>query len=173
MNVTNEEDYLFAFKDTVRSVVESLHPVSETAREDMRASGMVGLLKAIRSYDSSKGVFQPYIRARIRGEILDDLRTADWLPRHARKSPGAPQRVDLEYADHVPDPGALPSHAAVQREVIDSIATLPEMLQRIIFLHYFRGETFRTIAQEFQLTGSRIGQLHAEGLRLLRKAVCE
>ena len=46
--------------------------------------GMIGLLEAARSFDSSKGVeFESYALSRVRGAILDELRQLSYLPRSA------------------------------------------------------------------------------------------
>jgi RNA polymerase sigma factor for flagellar operon FliA len=48
-------------------------------------SGIVGLLEAIQRYDSSRGVaFQTYARYRIQGEIMEYLRSLDWVSRSVR-----------------------------------------------------------------------------------------
>lgn len=46
--------------------------------------GMIGLLEAARSFDSSKGVeFESYALSRVRGAILDEVRQLSYLPRSA------------------------------------------------------------------------------------------
>lgn len=152
----------------VDTVVHSMRPVSATVRGDMRSSGMVGVLKALRSYDPTKGAFESYARRRIRGEILDDLRTADWLPRTARSRPNAPTLVSLLFAADVPSHEVSPAEAAVVAEVLESVETLPDRLRRIIVRHYFWGETFAEIGAVLHLTGVRIGQLHRVAIETLR-----
>jgi len=50
--------------------------------DDLYSSGLVGLLNAIRRYDSRSGTsFETYARVRIRGAIFDELRRLDWVPR--------------------------------------------------------------------------------------------
>lgn len=49
-------------------------------------AGVLGLLSAARQYDESKGVpFDRYAEIRIRGAILDELRSMDQTPRSARR----------------------------------------------------------------------------------------
>ena len=46
--------------------------------------GMIGLLEAARSFDTSKGVeFESYALSRVRGAILDEVRQLSYLPRSA------------------------------------------------------------------------------------------
>jgi RNA polymerase sigma factor FliA len=55
-------------------------------KEDLIQAGMVGLLEAIRSYDSSQGAsFKTYAGIRIRGSMLDEVRRSDWTPRSVHK----------------------------------------------------------------------------------------
>ncbi len=52
---------------------------------DLMQAGTFGLMGAIDSFDLSKGVkFETYCAARIRGAILDELRSMDWVPRLVR-----------------------------------------------------------------------------------------
>jgi RNA polymerase sigma factor FliA len=54
--------------------------------EDLYSAGVVGLLDAFGKFDPSKQVqFSSYAQFRIRGAILDSLRTLDWSPRELRR----------------------------------------------------------------------------------------
>lgn len=53
--------------------------------DDLISAGTVGLLEAITSFDPNLAVkFETYAKFRIRGAMLDELRTRDWLPRGVR-----------------------------------------------------------------------------------------
>ena len=61
-----------------------LPPHVET--DDLESAGIPGLLAAIESYDPDKDVeFATYAQIRIRGAILDELRSMDSLPRSLRE----------------------------------------------------------------------------------------
>src|SRR3954471_10008559 len=50
--------------------------------DDLVSAGVVGLLDAFAKFDPDKKVqFRSYAQFRIRGAILDSLRTLDWSPR--------------------------------------------------------------------------------------------
>ena len=52
---------------------------------DLINAGVVGLIEAYRNFDTSKGVkFDTYASLRVRGSILDELRSMDWVPRSVR-----------------------------------------------------------------------------------------
>ncbi len=53
--------------------------------EDLISSGVIGLMDAIDKYDPSRdNKFKTYAEFRIRGAILDELRSQDWVPRSVR-----------------------------------------------------------------------------------------
>ena len=54
--------------------------------DDLVSWGIVGLLDAIGKYDPRKEAsFSTYAQFRIRGAILDHLRSLDWVPRSVRQ----------------------------------------------------------------------------------------
>ena len=64
---------------------------------DLMNAGVIGLLDAIDKFDSERGVkFKTYAEVRVRGAIIDSLRSLDWAPRSLRR-----KSKDLErtYAD--------------------------------------------------------------------------
>ncbi len=53
--------------------------------DDLISAGIFGLMDAIDAYDMDRGVkFETYCVPRIRGAMLDELRTMDWVPRLVR-----------------------------------------------------------------------------------------
>jgi RNA polymerase sigma factor for flagellar operon FliA len=53
--------------------------------DDLLSAGTFGLIRALDSFDLSRGLaFSTYAVRRIRGAILDDLRSQDWAPRAVR-----------------------------------------------------------------------------------------
>src|SRR5207249_10782316 len=53
--------------------------------DDLISAGVFGLMDAIEAFDLSRGVkFETYCAPRIRGAMLDELRTMDWVPRLVR-----------------------------------------------------------------------------------------
>jgi RNA polymerase sigma factor FliA len=54
-------------------------------RDDLISAGMAGLAQAARSYEPERGIsFQRFASARIRGALLDELRSRDWASRSVR-----------------------------------------------------------------------------------------
>ena len=74
--------------------------------EDLVSAGVVGLMDAFSKFDPAKKVqFRSYAQFRIRGAILDSLRTLDWSPRELRRKGRAVEeaiRVLTARAGHAP-----------------------------------------------------------------------
>lgn len=55
--------------------------------DDLMQAGMVGLLEALGRFDASQGAsFATFASQRIRGAMIDELRSRDWLPRSVRRN---------------------------------------------------------------------------------------
>lgn len=72
----------------VKSIVGRMSlklPIDAADREDLFNVGIIGLMEALDKYDQNRNVqFETYARFRIRGAILDELRSRDWVPRSIR-----------------------------------------------------------------------------------------
>ncbi len=54
--------------------------------DDLISSGTIGLIDAINKFDPGKNIqFKTYAEFRIRGAMLDELRSLDWVPRSVRR----------------------------------------------------------------------------------------
>jgi len=75
------------YRDLVRYSAERLHTKlpDKVDVEDLISAGIFGLMDAIDAYDPARGVkFETYCAPRIKGSILDELRSMDWVPRLVR-----------------------------------------------------------------------------------------
>lgn len=69
--------------------------------DDLIQAGVIGLLEAARNYSGDRGAsFETYAGIRIRGAMLDELRSTDWAPRsvHRREREVAEAIRELEQA---------------------------------------------------------------------------
>jgi RNA polymerase sigma factor for flagellar operon FliA len=83
--------------------------------DDLVSAGLFGLMDAIRGFDHARNIkFKTYCTTRIRGSILDQLRSQDWVPRLVRLKAGriekALQRLTGEF-------GREPTHAELAAEL--------------------------------------------------------
>lgn len=78
------QKHLRIVQGIVRQV--SVHVPAHVDRGDLLSAGYLGLVEAARSYDPARGApFGAYARHRVRGAVLDELRSGDWLPRELRR----------------------------------------------------------------------------------------
>ena len=83
--------------------------------DDLVSAGLFGLMDAIRGFDPGRGIkFKTYCTTRIRGSILDQLRSQDWVPRLVRlkatRIDKALHRLQGEY-------GREPTHAELAQDL--------------------------------------------------------
>jgi len=65
--------------------------------DDLQNTGVIGLMDAIDKYDPEKNCkFKTYAEFRIKGAILDQLRSLDWVPRSIRQKS---RRLDQAYTE--------------------------------------------------------------------------
>ncbi|MGE5580932.1 MAG: RNA polymerase sigma factor WhiG [Bacillota bacterium] len=65
--------------------------------DDLVSFGVFGLMDAIEKFDPTRGIkFETYAIARIRGAILDGLRSNDWVPRSVRQKSRELERICAE-----------------------------------------------------------------------------
>ncbi|HEY1134520.1 MAG TPA: sigma-70 family RNA polymerase sigma factor [Nocardioides sp.] len=59
---------------------------SHVSRDDLTSAGLTALVQAAQSFDEERGVpFTRYAARRVRGAILDELRSVDWASRSVRR----------------------------------------------------------------------------------------
>jgi RNA polymerase sigma factor FliA len=190
-------------------------------RDDLMSAGMVGLAQAARNYDESRGVpFHRYAATRIKGALLDELRTHDWASRPVRakarqmevtteklvakfgRTPTAEEvaeamgvqkstidglNQDLHRAtvlnyeamiqsgesdsvllvdDHDPEGDLLDRERNAY--LVDAVKALPERLRIVVLGYFFEDRSMQEIGLELGVSESRVSQLRAEALDLLR-----
>jgi RNA polymerase sigma factor for flagellar operon FliA len=96
--------------------------------DDLVSAGRLGLLDAIERFDPCREVkLKTYAEFRIRGAILDELRTMDWIPRSVRKNMREIKRA-TKAAEHKLKGPAKDSEVAKQMAV--DLETYYEMLDK-------------------------------------------
>ncbi len=108
---------------------------------DLVSYGIFGLMDAIEKFDPLKGFkFETYAITRIRGAIIDELRSVDWVPRsvrsRARQLEAAMQRLESELHRSPTDEEITAElgwtidelHDTLARISMTSIAALDEVL---------------------------------------------
>ena len=189
-------------------------------RDDLTSAGLHALVTAARGWDPERGIpFHRFATTRIRGAILDELRSLDWATRSVRskaratdvtrqsltttlgRTPTAEElaqalgttTTDLHQTDNdvqratvlslqgfttssaddlVTERTPGPEEMLIRREQIGylhhAIGSLPERLQFVITEYFLKERPMADIAADLGVTESRISQLRAEALSLLK-----
>ena len=94
--------------------------------DDLIQVGMMGLADAISKYDSQHGAqFETYANQRIRGAILDELRSTDWMSRTSRKEQKIIEKAIQKAEQQL---GRDPGEQDIANEMGISISAYQEML---------------------------------------------
>jgi RNA polymerase sigma factor for flagellar operon FliA len=120
--------------------------------DDLHNTGVIGLMDAIEKYDPDKNCkFKTYAEFRIKGAILDQLRSLDWVPRSVRQKG---RRLERAYGEVEQRLG----RSATEDEVADSLGLQLDKLQELV--NQVRGislvnlEEIRNGGQDGDRTGS-------------------
>lgn len=188
---------------------------------DLHSAGLLGLVQAATAFDESRGVpFKRYASTRIRGAIVDELRSRSWSSRSVRQA--GRQRDEAvealsamlgrtptpaEVAEHLgitvaeldgiqddlhrttvlsldaaPSPESLeaalphdeptPEAELLKNEQVRylraAVAELPERLRVVVDMYYLQGRPMADIAEVLDVTESRVSQMRAQALELVR-----
>jgi len=111
----------------VKYVVDRLviHLPKSVERDDLVSSAIIGLFDALEKFDASKGTkFETYAIWRIRGAILDELRSLDWASRSIRRKARNVQDVSRDLGQRL-------GRAATEEEVANALNLSPTELSRL------------------------------------------
>ncbi|WP_278247511.1 MULTISPECIES: sigma-70 family RNA polymerase sigma factor [unclassified Nocardioides] len=196
---------------------------SHVDRDDLSSAGLTALVQSAHAYEPSRGVpFNRYAATRIRGAIVDELRSIDWASRSVRRRAreldatrarlatllGRPasaaeiaQAVGLSLDEvaandedvaraqvlslhaseddgieqtlvsSTPDPQAALEHRERLTYLTEAVAELPERLRLVVEQYFLAERPMAEIAATLGVSESRISQLRAEALVLLRDAL--
>jgi RNA polymerase sigma factor for flagellar operon FliA len=99
---------------------------------DLVSYGIFGLIDAIDKFDTSRGIkFETYAIARIKGAIIDELRSIDWVPRSVRAKARSVEKAysKLENSLH-----RTPTDAELAEELRMTEAELQTIFNQISFV---------------------------------------
>ncbi|GAB4010169.1 sigma-70 family RNA polymerase sigma factor [Nocardioides ultimimeridianus] len=220
-----EEELITSHMQLVGHIVrETMGRVpSHVNRDDLTSAGLTALVLAARAYDAERGVpFDRYAATRIRGALLDELRSIDWASRSVRRrardlsetrsalanalgrtaSPtevaqaagltvdevaandddvARAQVLSLQGSTTTPIDELVPHRAPSPEDLLEqsekleylreAIEELPDRLRIVVQDYFFAERPMADIAAELGVTDSRISQMRAEALVLLRDAL--
>src|ERR1700722_8056462 len=129
LDLTQEEErVLLEHLPIVRFLARRIHErlPQHVEIEDLFSAGVVGLMDAFAKFDPSKKVqFRSYGQFRIRGAILDSLRTLDWSPRELRRKGRAVEEAIRVLTSRL---GRAPSESEIAAEMSISLDEYQQLL---------------------------------------------
>lgn len=141
---------MMSARSVVSSASRSLH--STCPQEDLEAFGLRGLWEAATRFDPQRGVpFAAYATSRVRGAIVDSLRSDGSLPRRRAGKDGAVNRLGypVDVDELMPEePDRLLERAQMLRLVEEVLDQMPYERAEVIRRHYLEGEALSDIARE-------------------------
>lgn len=100
---------------------------------DLVSYGIFGLIDAIERYDLTRAIkFETYAISRIRGAIIDELRSIDWIPRSVRSKA---RNVERAYATLEGRLQRTPSDGEVAAELGVSVDELHTIFSQVSFVN--------------------------------------
>ncbi len=87
MTSKQKDDLIREYSPLIKFIAQKIavRLPSNIELDDLISAGVIGLMDAIEKYDSSRdNKFKTYAEFRVRGAILDELRSQDWVPRSIR-----------------------------------------------------------------------------------------
>jgi RNA polymerase sigma factor for flagellar operon FliA len=99
------------------------------ALEDLMSAGVLGLIDAIEKYDSSQGIpFEYYAKIRIKGAMLDEIRSMDWVPRSLRQKNSMMEKTCVTLEQKL---GRDPTEEEICTELNITLDDLQKMLDEL------------------------------------------
>lgn len=194
-------------------------------RDDLTSAGLTALVQAGQAYEAERGVpFARYASTRIRGAVLDELRSMDWASRSVRRRArdldaarseiaAATGRIpsntdvaavlgisteevsanaedvaraqvlslqgsgdtplDVVILSSTPTPEQLVENKERLDYLVEAIAELPDRLRTVVQDYFLVERPMAEIAVELGVSESRVSQMRAEALTLLRGALTQ
>jgi RNA polymerase sigma factor for flagellar operon FliA len=196
---------------------------SHVDRDDLTSAGLAALVQSAHAFDPERGVpFARYAATRIRGAVVDELRSIDWASRSVRRRardldatraqlsstlgrPATAQEVatatglsveevsandddvaraqvlSLQAAEDtsigemlvsaLPGPESVVEHREKLTYLTEAVAELPERLRHVVEQYFLAERPMAEIAETLGVSESRVSQIRAEALVLLREAM--
>src|SRR5881397_814226 len=149
----NRDEVLRRHLPLVRRVVQRLaaRKPPHIEVDDLVSWGIVGLLDAIAKYDPKKEAsFATYAQFRIRGAVLDHLRSLDWVPRSVRQKASLIEKISHALEGTL---GRPPTEEEIADELGLSLDSYQELLTRVGEMTLFSIEDlgFRNGEERFKI----------------------
>ena len=170
-------EHLPLVKHIANSYIKNLS--SNVTHDDLVSYGSVGLMDAINKFEPERGwKFKTYASWRIKGAMIDGLRSTDWVPRSVREKTDETEQTilnaislnSLEDSDAFTTKITIANHKTEETKLFlsDAVNRLPERERKVLFLYYYEDLMLSEIGNIFGLTEAWACKMHKQAIELLR-----
>jgi RNA polymerase sigma factor for flagellar operon FliA len=141
----NKDEALKRYFPLVKYVVDKIATglPKSIERDDLTNTAMIGLFDALEKYDEGRGTkFETYAIWRIKGAVLDELRSLDWASRTTRRKAREVERVCQALDQKL-------GRAATEQEMADAMGLSLHEFVRV--LEEVRGTVLLSLDQSLQI----------------------
>ena len=88
LSMADKTQYVEQYSPLIRYLADRLASrlPGHIVKDDLISAGVLGLIDAIDRFEADRGImFKTYAEFRIKGSMIDELRSLDWVPRTVRK----------------------------------------------------------------------------------------
>jgi RNA polymerase sigma factor for flagellar operon FliA len=175
ISIPNRDQLLLEHLPTVCYQAHRIHErlTQHVELDDLISAGVGGLIDAFSKFDHTKQVpFKSYAQFRIRGAILDSIRTVDKGPRELRRWGRAVEdaiRSVTHKLGSVPTEHEFPR--VMKQKLREVIEELPEKERIVVMLYYNEELTMKEIGLILDVDESRVSQIRSSAVVRLRHAL--
>jgi RNA polymerase sporulation-specific sigma factor len=157
------------FKEAIDLIIEKYYPMvvkissryfaSWAEQEDVIQNGLVGLIKAIFYYDSSKSSFTSFAWRSVESEIKSFLTYMNRKKNRMLSDAVKVESMEKEEDDspfEMPDASRDIAQSALSDIILEKVLENLNELERKIFLRWLDGYSYKEIAEEFRVSSKKV-----------------
>jgi RNA polymerase sigma factor (sigma-70 family) len=178
------DELIAAFLPKVR-IISRTFSHARLDRDDLYSEGLIGLVKAVDSWNPRRSALSTWVEHKVRSRIMDFLRREDILTRSQRRLVKATgewnplQETWDEFSTALPrDPGPSPEEMAqaslTRRALLRGIDTLPECsvrpdIQAVLTKLFFEDRSIDQVVTETGFSQDKVFRMRSQGLGQLSR----
>jgi len=123
-------DIVLSYSNLVKAIALRMRGVYKNYAQldDVVNQGIIALIDAVEKYDPERGIkFETFASIKVKGSIIDFIRTQDWIPRRLRKLSGDLEATHSRLCSEL---GRQPTHAELAKEMGLSVERLDRVMEQ-------------------------------------------
>ncbi len=123
-------DIVLTYSNLVKYIALKMRGVYKNYAQldDIVNQGIIALIDAVEKYDPSRGIkFETFASIKVKGAIIDFIRTQDWIPRRLRK---ASSDLEVVFNKLCSDLGRQPTHMEIAKEMHITVEQLDRIMDQ-------------------------------------------